>query len=115
MSALRTLLLALCFAVPVTWAAPITTNTALPISAGEIIVRVQLVATHASDNLRGLNRHVDRFEVRTVLGYGLTSKLAVFGMLPLVNVERTIGDVRTSASGLGDGELFARYEVSRSD
>jgi len=114
-SALRTLLLALYFAVTASWAAPITTNTALPISADEIIVRVQLVATHASDNLGGLNRHVDRFEVRTVLGYGLTSKLAVFGMLPLVNVEHTIGDVRTSDSGSGDAELFARYEVSRSD
>jgi hypothetical protein len=114
-SGARTLLLALYFAAPVSWAAPIATNTALPISADEIIVRVQLVATHASDSLGGLNRHVDRFEARTVLGYGLTSKLALFGMLPLVDIERTLGDVTTSDSGLGDAELFARYEVSRSD
>ena len=109
------LLLTLWVVIPASWAAPIATNTALPISKDEIIVRVQLVATHASDSLGGLNRHVDRFEARTVLGYGLTSKLAIFGMLPVVNIERTIGDIRTTASGLGDAALFARYELLRSD
>ena len=110
-----TLSLAVCFTVSVSRAAPIATNTALPISADEIIVRVQLVATHASDHLGVMNRHVDRFEARTVLGYGLTPKLALFGVLPLVNVDRTFGDVNTSDSGLGDAALFARYEVIRSD
>jgi hypothetical protein len=101
--------------IPASWAAPIATNTALPISANEIIVRVQLVAAHASDSPGGLNRHVDRFEARSVLGYGLTSKLAFFGMLPVVYIEQVFGDVRSSDSGLGDAELFARYEVFRSD
>ena len=110
-----TLLLAVCFAVPVSWAAPIATNTALPVSAGEIIVREQLVTTHSSDSLGGMKRQVDRFEARTVLGYGLTSKLAVFGVLPLVNVDRTFGAASTSDFGLGDAALFARYEVFRSD
>ncbi len=109
------LFFAACFAVPASLAAPIATNTALPVSADEIIVRVQLVATHASDRLGVMNRHVDRFEARTVLGYGLTPKLALFGVLPLVNVDRTFGDVNTSDSGLGDAALFARYEVIRSD
>ena len=31
--------------IPASWAAPIATNTALPISNNEIIVRVQLIAT----------------------------------------------------------------------
>ena len=110
-----TLLLALCLTVPVSWAAPIATNTALPVSAGEIIVREQLVTTHSSDSLGGMKRQVDRFEARTVLGYGLTSKLAVFGVLPLVNVDRTFGAASTSDFGLGDAALFARYEVFRSD
>jgi hypothetical protein len=101
--------------VSASWAAPIATNTALPVSADEIILREQLVATHSSDSFGGTNRHVNRFEARTVLGYGLTSKLAVFGVLPLVNIDRTIGDVSTSEFGLGDAELFARYEVFRSD
>lgn len=109
------LLLAACFTVPVSWAAPIATNTALPVSAGEIIVREQLVTTHSSDSIGGMDRRVDRFEARTVLGYGLTSKLAIFGVLPLVNVDRAFGGASTSDFGLGDAALFARYEVFRSD
>ena len=49
----KTLLLAVYFTVPVSWAAPIATNTALPISAEEIIVREQLVTTHSSDQVTG--------------------------------------------------------------
>ncbi len=97
------------------WAAPIATNTALPLSADEIIVRQQFVLTHSSDHIAGTRREVDRFESRTVLGYGQTSKLALFGVLPLVNVDREFGDVSASEFGLGDAALFARYEVFRSD
>ncbi len=107
--------LALCLAVSVSWAAPIATNTALPVSAGEIIFREQLIASYSSDVLGGTTRQVDRFEARTVLGYGLTSKLALFGMLPLVHIDRTLGGTRSSDFGLGDAVLFARYEVFRSD
>ena len=110
-----TLSLAASFAVPVSWAAPIATNTALPVSAGEIIVREQMIATHSSDSLAGTSRQVDRFEARTVLGYGLTPKLALFGVLPLVNIDRTVGGAGASDFGLGDAALFARYEVFRSD
>lgn len=97
------------------WAAPIATNTALPVSADEIILREQLIATHSSDSFEGTNRQLDRLEARTVIGYGVTSKLAVFGVLPIVSVDRTFADVSTSEFGLGDAALFARYEVFRSD
>ena len=97
------------------WAAPIATNTALPLSAGEIIIREQFVMTRSSDHIAGTRREVDRFESRTVLGYGQTSKLALFVVLPLVNVSREFGDVSVSEFGLGDASLFARYEVFRSD
>ncbi len=97
------------------WAAPIATNTALPLSADEIIVREQLVMTRSSDHIAGTRREVDRFEFRTVLGYGLTSKLALFGVLPLVDVNREFGGDSAAEFGLGDAALFARYEVYRSD
>ena len=74
------------------WAAPIASNTALPLSADEIIIREQFVLTHSSDYISGTRREVDRFESRTVLGYGATSKLALFGVLPIVNVNREFGD-----------------------
>jgi len=110
-----TLLLALCFTVSMSWAAPIATNTALPLSTDEFIIRQQFVMTRSSDRITGIRRSVDRFESRTVLGYGFTSKLAVFGVLPLVDINRKVGDVSASEFGLGDAALFARYEVFRSD
>lgn len=97
------------------WAAPIATNTALPLSTNEIIVREQFVMTRSSDHITGTRREVDHFESRTVVGYGRTSKLALFGVLPLVYVNRRFGDVSTSEFGVGDAALFARYEVFRSD
>ncbi len=110
-----TLFLGLCFTVSVSWAAPIATNTALPLSADEIIVRQQFVMTRSSDRITGISRRVDRFESRTVLGYGYSSKLALFGVLPLVDVSTEIGAASASEFGLGDAALFARYEVFRSD
>jgi len=35
------------------WAAPIATNTALPLSADEITIREQFVMTHSSDRIAG--------------------------------------------------------------
>ncbi len=96
-------------------AAPIASNTALPLSAGEIIVREQFVMIRSSDHISGTQRKVDRFESRTVLGYGATSKLAFFGVLPLIDISREIGNVKASEFGLGDAALFARYELFRSD
>ncbi len=95
--------------------APIASNTALPLSKGEVIIREQLVVARSSDGRGAGRRKVERIEVRTVLGYGLTSRLAVFGVLPLVNMDSTFGSVRQSESGLGDVALFARYEVLRND
>ncbi len=109
------LLFALLLSTSSSWAAPIATNTALPISADEIIVREQLVKTHSSDRFGGMNREMDLFELRTVLGYGLTSKLAIFGVLPIIDIKRTIGDVDASHFGLGDAALFVRYEAFRND
>lgn len=106
---------ALLLSVSSSWAAPIATNTALPISTDEIIVREQLVKTHSSDRFGDISRETNLFELRTVIGYGLTSKLAIFGVLPIIDIRRTFGDVSTSEFGLGDAAVFVRYEVFRND
>ena len=109
-------LLALCFSVASSsWAAPIGTSTALPLSKAEIVVREQLVLTRSSDRIAGEKRDIDRFESRSVIGYAPSSKLALFGMVPIVHVRRDIGDVSSTESGLGDTALFARYEIYRFD
>ena len=84
------------------WAAPIGINTALPLSKAEIVVREQLEIGRSSDRGAGGKREVERFESRTVIGYAPSSKLALFGMVPIVHVSRAIGDISDRESGLGD-------------
>jgi len=56
--------------------------------------------------------------VVTVLGYGVTPKLAVFGVVPYVDKDlyRTVGGSRLSrgASGIGDVSLFGRFTLLQS-
>jgi Putative MetA-pathway of phenol degradation len=94
-------------------AAPVATNTALPISEDGFVFREQLVFMHGADTEGGVAREFDRFEFRTVAGYGITPKLAVFGMLPHASMDSRIGGAETSLSGIGDAAVFARYEVFR--
>ncbi|MEE9380713.1 MAG: transporter [Hyphomonadaceae bacterium] len=96
-------------------AAPITFNTALPLSEEEGVVRQQIIYSHASDDQLGVHREVDTFKSVSVAGYGVTSKLAVFGVLPIVKRDIEIGPVSNSVSGLGDATLFARYQIYQKD
>ena len=99
------LLLFLILTGPKAGAAAITFNTALPVSQSEVILREQLV-------VRDLGV-VTQQSLNTVLGYGVTPKLAVFGVLPLTRVEFDNDAGRDF--GLGDASVFARYEVLRRD
>lgn len=96
-------------------AAPITFNTALPVSDEEVIVREQFIFAHSSDDVLGFQREVDQFTALTVVGYGVTSRLAVFGILPVTHINREIDGNDTDVTGLGDSMLFARYEIFRRD
>lgn len=96
-----------------TAAAPITFNTALPVAKGEFVVHEQLIVNQSGTDPGGTGR--DRSEVAavTALGYGLTGKWALFGVLPYrdINLEITPEGERASrsSSGFGDLSLFARY------
>lgn len=99
--------------------APITFNTALPVAEDEFIGRVQYVINQSDDDPSGANRDRTAQTIVSVLGYGVNSKLAVFGVLPYRDNELklTMGDQHNTreTSGLGDVMLFGRYTVLQRD
>jgi hypothetical protein len=101
------------------WSAPITFNTALPVAEGEFIVREQFVLEQSGDDPSSADRDRTAWSVVSVLGYGVTSDLALFGVIPYVDkdLKTTIsGERRThSANGLGDISLFGRYTLFKNN
>jgi hypothetical protein len=104
--------------------APITFNTALPVAKGEFVSRTQLIASQSGDDPSGANRDRTSRALAQVLGYGVSPKLAVFGVLPFVDNElkATSGGQRVTrsasgvgASGVGDLTVFGRYTVHQKD
>jgi len=96
-------------------AAPITFNTALPVSDEEAIVRQQIHYVHASDNLGGLSRDVKTWKSVTAMGYGITDKFAVFAVVPIISKDVDIGGVNNETSGLADIKIFGRYQIYQND
>ena len=99
--------------ISTTQAAPMTFNTALPVSKGEFLVRQQIVVTQSGDDPSSANR--DRTETAgvTAFAYGINSNLSVFAVLPYRDIElkSDIADQRITRrnSGLGDIDVFGRY------
>tara|TARA_R110002167_G_scaffold54239_7_gene154595 strand:+ start:606 stop:1487 length:882 start_codon:yes stop_codon:yes gene_type:complete len=100
-------------------AAPITFNTALPVAEDEFVFRQQFRRLHSDDDPSGMKRDMHAFAAISVLGYGVNSKLAVFGVLPWVDksLEMTMGgmDIERDNRGLGDLTGFARYTFRQDD
>ena len=101
-------------------AAPQTFNTALPVAKGEFVFREQFVFRKAGDNPSAADREVEVLGAISILGYGVTADLAIFGALPYLDKElkvTTPGGARVTrdTSGIGDARLFGRYTVYRDD
>jgi len=96
-------------------AAPITFNTALPVSDEEVIIRQQIIFSGASDNILGVSRDVDIWKSVTAMGYGVNEKLALFTIIPVISRDVKIGNVSTNISGLADITTFARYQIYQND
>ena len=96
-------------------AVPITFNTALPLSDGEVIVREQVHYTKASDVVGGMDRQLKLWKSITALGYGVNEKLAVFAAIPLIDKDMKFGGDSDSDSGLADMKIFARYRLYGKD
>lgn len=92
-------------------AAPITFNTALPVSKAEIIVRELIAIGVASDDAGGLDRKMSVVAMNSVVAYGLTPDLAVFGILPFTFKELETRAGTRKADGIGDARLIARYTI----
>ncbi|GMQ80573.1 MAG: hypothetical protein BMS9Abin05_0001 [Rhodothermia bacterium] len=95
--------------------AQITTNTALPVARGVGIVRVQAKVLRSSGDHSAMNRELTVLMFPAVLVYGVTPKLAVFGVLPILHKQLEIngptGRVEREVSGLADARAFFRYTV----
>lgn len=93
------------YALPV-GAAPITTDTALPVAAEEFIARSQVIYSNSSGGV------VDARSVvwENVLGYGVSANWALFGVVPtaFTSVDPGAG-LAEDLNGIGDVSLFARY------
>jgi len=96
-------------------AVPITFNTALAVSEEEWLVRQQIIVTGVHGDPAGLGREFDALASVSVVGYGLTKDLAVFGILPYVQKTLKTPDGTRSTSGFGDAKVFARYTLYQND
>ena len=100
-------------------AGPITFNTALPVAQGEFILREQVQILRSTDDPSLTNRDLRVLAVPSVLAYGVTRNLTLFGIVPYLNktidFTSTAGRQRRGASGLGDSTVLGRYTIYSRD
>lgn len=93
-------------------AGPITFNTALPVHAGEWIVRLQTVWLRATDDPSPLGRELNILAESAVVVHGFTSRVAVFAVEPLlskqIEVATPAGRVTRATTGFGDLTALVR-------
>ena len=99
--------------------AQITTNTALPVARGVGIFRIQAKVLRSSGDSSGMNRELTVLVFPAVFVYGVTPKLAVFGVLPILDKQLKIsgpaGAIERGVRGLADARAFLRYTVYQRD
>ncbi len=119
----RTVLFLMIVAAP-SASAQITSNPALPVTRGRGIVRVQAKLFQASAVNEVSDRSLTVFSIPLVAVYGVSPKLAVFGVVPVVRkrLETTELDLLAQGdtfvrgpTGLGDVRVFARYIAFQSN
>ncbi len=101
------------------YAAAITFNTALPVAKGAFVNREQFVVRQFNNDSSPMDRDLKVNSLVSVLGYGISSKLAIFAALPYLDktLDLTAMDQRftRSSRGIGDSKLFARYTFVQHD
>lgn len=101
------------------WGAPITFNTALPVARGEVVLREQFVALRATRDPTAADRDLRVLGGVSVLAYGVTGDLTLFGILPYLDkrLAFTAEGQRLSrgARDFGDLTVLGRYTVFHDD
>jgi len=97
-----------------------TFNTALPVADGDFVYRQQVFHGSAGDDPTTADREAEAWGAISVLGYGVTSDLTLFGVVPFAakSLEATTpggARVERDTRGLGDARLFARYTIFQDD
>lgn len=96
-------------------AAPVTFNTALPVSEGETVIRMQGLHNKSGADPSGAQREMTVKGFNTMLAYGVDGDFTVFGVFPFADKELETAAGTRDASGLGDVRLFGRYMLFQSD
>ncbi len=100
-------------------AAPITFNTALAVAEGEFILRGQAIVRRSTDDPSPMDRDLRVLTVPSVLVYGATRNLTLFGIVPYLDktldLTTSTGRVQRSDSGLGDVTMLGRYTLYTRD
>lgn len=96
-------------------AAPLTFNTALPVSKGEYILREQFVVNKSSDDPSSENRDRTELSIVSTLVYGVTPDFTLFTTIPYTDRRLESNTNTRSARGIGDTKIFGRYTVYQDD
>jgi len=100
-------------------AASITFNSALPVAKGTFVNRELTKVIRANDDSTTLNREISVNALVSVLGYGITGDLSLFGMLPYLDktLDLTMNGmpVERNNRSFGNVSTFARYTFAHFD
>lgn len=97
-------------------AAPVTFNTALPVAAGQFVVRSLWGYGRSGTDPSGLDRNRREDGLVHAIGYGIDAGWTIFGVLPYrrLRLASAQGAPRR-AQGWGDAQVFLRYSAWRRD
>ena len=100
-------------------AGPITSNTALPVHSGELILREQVVWIRSTGDESPQGHELNVLMVPSVLIYGIDARLMVMGVLPFLHkcmaVSTPEGRITRETTGFGDLLAVARYSAVQLD
>jgi len=104
---------------PSLFAGPITFNTAMPVTEGVGILRIQSIYSQSTRDPSPQDRELNVLAFPIVGVYGLTRDLAVFGIIPILDkkldVNTSTGRETRGDNGLGDITFIARYTAWERD